>query len=115
MNSNDEFLKAFISMELIPAPEIEYRIHYNSDGEIYLCTQTDHPDNSQYLVVDKQTYDNFFRYYVVNGKLKLIDRPSGDRVQLKRSNQGYAVVKNHAGLLLENENYSNVEYYSDVD
>jgi hypothetical protein len=43
----------------------------------------------------------------------MIDRTGGIRVQLTSSTQGYAVVKNHAGILLENEKYSDIEYYED--
>ena len=92
--------------------EIEYRLHYDELGEITCCSMADHPPSNQYLVVDKETYTNYFRYRVVNGKLKLIDFGAGHRPHLKRSDSGYAVVKNHANLLLEsNETYPTIEYY----
>lgn len=114
MNTNDEFLKAFLSMELIPASEIEYRLHYDNVGFIYMCSQSDHPDNQQYLVVTRDEYERYFDYTVVNGKLKKIDRTIIDRVKLKSSDQGYRVVKHHAGLILEEE-YIDIEYYCDAD
>jgi hypothetical protein len=43
-------------------------------------------------------------------------RSPGFSVKLKKSNQGYAVVKNHAGILVENhEDYTDIEYYDTTD
>lgn len=111
MNSNDEFIKALAAITIAPAPTLEYRFHYNDSGEIYMCTMINHPENTQYLVVDKTMYDNYSHYKIENNKLKLIDNNNVYHVQLKSSNQGYAVVKDHAGILLENETYNDIEYY----
>lgn len=111
MNTTDEFLKALRNIEPIPKLKIEYRLHYNNMGEIIMCSQQQHPNNTQYLVVTKIEYDNYFRYAVVDNKLKKIDHNPGYRVQLKSSTQGYCVVKNHAGIILENEDYKDIEYY----
>lgn len=113
MNWEDEFIKALQSIEPMPELVLEYRLHYNQNGDIYMCSMVNHPENISYLVVDKETYDNYFRYCVRKGVLKLIDTAPGMRVQLTSSTQGYAVVKNHAGILLENEEYSDIEYYED--
>lgn len=92
--------------------KLEYRLHYNDSGSIYLCTMAQHPDNTKYIVVDRETYDNYFKYYVDNGKLKPIAQSGGYCVQLVKSAVGFPVVKNHASLLLEyNETYPNIEYY----
>ena len=116
MSFFEEFLKELELLGTISQPIIEYRLHYDEDGRIYLCSQYDHPDNTAYLVVDKETYDNYSKYYVKNNSLKLIDDSAGNRVQLKRSSQGYTVVKDHAGILLEpGETYNNVEYYDTVN
>ena len=113
MNSNDEFLKAMMSLEPMVEEPREYRFHYNENGDIYLCTMQNHPENTEYLVVDEDVYSHYNDYYIRDGKLKMIDRTGGIRVQLTSSTQGYAVVKNHAGILLENEKYSDIEYYED--
>ena len=116
MNSNDEFIKAMQSIELLPELILEYRLHYNDHGGIYMCTMANHPENTQYLVVNKETYENYFRYKIQKGALKLIDTASKFRVQLASSTQGYAVVKSHAGILLEsNDEFKDVEYYDTVD
>lgn len=112
MNSADEFLKALQALEPTPKLILEYRIHYDDTGNITMCSMVNHPENTQYIVVCKEEYDNYFRYTVVNNELKLVDIDPGYRVQLKKSDFGYKVVKNHAGIILEdNEAYDSVEYY----
>lgn len=92
--------------------EIEYRLHYDQAGTIHMCSMTNHPESDRYLVVTKDEYDNFFDYYIVNDQLKKIDRNPLYRVQLKQSAQGFCVVQNHAGLILEpTEEYPHIEYY----
>ena len=64
------------------------------------------------MIVDEATYLEYYKYQVVNGKLKIIDFNPEYRVQLTSSTQGYRVVKDHAGIILaNNEEYLNVEYY----
>jgi len=89
---------------------IEYRVHYNEQGEIYLCTMQNHPPGTDYLVVTRDEYDRYFDYCVVNDKLKKIDRDAGYRVQLRKSTVGYRVVNGHASLVVEDD-YPHVEYY----
>jgi hypothetical protein len=49
---------------------------------------------------------------VVKGKLTLIEHDAGLRVALVLRDRGFAVVKNHAALLLETEEtFKNTEYY----
>lgn len=114
MNTTDEFLKALQAIEYIPEPEIEYRFYYDETGRITTCSQTNHQEYGKYLVVTEYEYKQYYRYYIENDKLKMIDINSGYRVQLKRSGQGYRVVNNHAGIILaNNEEYRDVEYYDD--
>lgn len=111
MDANEEFLKALSMIETIVPETIEYRIHYDNTGNITMCTMQQHPTDTQYIVVDQDTYDHYYLYTVVDHKLKKIDRNPGYRVQLKKSDAGYTTVKNHAGIILEDEQYLNVEYY----
>lgn len=90
---------------------LEYRVHYNQNGEIYLCTMQNHPVDTDYVVVTKTEYDRYFDYEVIEGNLKKKIRDSGYRAQLRKSGTGYKTVKGHAGLLLEDEDYPDVEYY----
>lgn len=91
--------------------QIEYRLHYNEIGNIVLCTMSDHPTDTNYLVVDRVTYDNYFHYYVKDGKLIKIDNSPKYTVQLTKSTSGYPVVAGHASLIIEDEPYTNIEYY----
>ena len=92
---------------------VEYRLHYDHTGFIYMQTLQNHPENTQYIVVDETVYFDTRDYKIVDGKPKIIDLPTGYRVQLKSSDKGYCVIKNHAGILLEKEIYNDVEYYED--
>ena len=113
MNTTDEFLKAIMAIPLTIEEPIEYRFHYNQNGDIYMCTIRNHPADTNYLVVSEKEYYNYSEYQIVDGKLKMVDKTPRYHVQLKRSSQGYRVVKNHAGIILENETYNDVEYYDD--
>ena len=98
----------------IPEPEIEYRIHYNDDGDIIMLTHlpTDHPKTTQYIVVDEATYKDWGRYKIKNGKLVPIIHDLGIVSPLIKSTTGIAVVKNHANLKLDDDEIvKEVEYY----
>jgi hypothetical protein len=114
MNTPPELIEALSLIKEVPQPTLEYRIHYDDKGFIIGCTMSEHPNNSNYVVVDRETYDNYFRYdRVINGKLRKIIFDPGYRIQLYPSNSGYLVVKDHAALLIEeNETYDNTEFYS---
>jgi hypothetical protein len=112
MSSESELIKALSQMVVTQDPPIEYRLHYNEDGNIYMCSMQTHPDSEQYIVVDKETYAVYFRYQVVNKKLKLIEHDTGVRVALLKKESGTPVVKNHASLVIEpNETYPHIEHY----
>ena len=114
MSWQEEFDEALKSFGPIPDEVIEYRLHYDSGGNIIMCSMQQHPDSVDYIVVDRETYENYTKYRVNVEKKRLIkiDINPGVSIQLKRSNQGFAVVKHHAGILLElSETYPNIEYY----
>jgi hypothetical protein len=114
----EEFDQAMKSFGIVTPEPIEYRIHYDNTGHITMCSMQQHPANTQYLVVDKDLYDHYYQYKVNihRKRLEKIAIDLGIRVKLKKSDHGYAVVKNHAGLLLESdETYENIEYYDTVD
>jgi hypothetical protein len=115
MNTTDEFLKAWLDLQPIPEPVIEYRFYYDDTGRITTCSQTNHQEYGDYLVVTEHEYRHYYQYYIENDKLKMIDINTGYRVQLKKSDSGYAVVKNHAGLIIESdEEYKDIEYYATI-
>lgn len=110
----EEFRKAIESMAVVEPEPIEYRIYYDDFGRITTCSMRNHADGTQYIVVDKEIYETYWQYSIIvsTKKLKKIAKDSGISVQLVKSNQGYAVVNKHAGLILENnEIYTDIEYY----
>jgi hypothetical protein len=116
VNSLDELIQAFSLVEEIVCEPIEYRIHYDNAGNITMCSMQDHPKETNYIVVSKYEYDNYYQYIIVDTKLKKIDKNLGNSVQLTKSNSGYQVVKNHAGIILEpDEIYRETEYYDRIN
>jgi len=115
MDANEEFLKALAMLE--PPKELEpseYRIYYDEGGTIIIASERQHPDTGTYIVVPKEQWENHIRYRVnvVKKTMEKVVFDHGLSVQLRSSDQGYAVVKHHAGLILENETYKDVEYYA---
>jgi len=111
---NQEEIDAYwAEVRAVVSPKIEYRLHYNEDGDITMCSMVDHPESTQFVVVDKTVYDDYFRYRIVKGQLVKIDHDAGYRVKLEKSSTGFCVVKDHAALLVEpNETYNHIEYYA---
>ena len=112
MNSDLELIKALSELVVTADLPIEYRLHYNDSGDVYMCSMQNHPDSEKYIVVTKEQYDLYFKYKIVNGKLELIEHNVGIKAALVKRNHGFRVVKNNAALLLEkHEEYNNIEYY----
>lgn len=112
MNIESTLIEALSNLVTTPDPVIEYRLHYNESGDIFMCSMQSHPDSTQYIVVTKDQYERYFRYRVVEGKLELIPQNIAIRTPFVKSTKGFRVVKNHASLLLQdNEEYSDIEYY----
>ena len=118
MFTEEEFLKALASFgEIIPDP-IEYRFHYDNLGNITMCSMQNHPASEYYLVVDQETYNNYTKYRINVEKKKLEKVVFDPRisVKLKKSDSGYTVVKNHAGIIIESdEEYRDIEYYDSTN
>ena len=99
---------------IVPPTEtvIEYRLHYDAAGDIVTTSMADHPESDQYIVVDRSIYEKYFEYRVENGQLKKIDKDSGFSVKLHKASNGFQVVKNHAGIILDaDETHTEIEYY----
>jgi hypothetical protein len=110
--SNEFWQEVESLIKPIPRQDIEYRVYYDKDGEINLCTMTG-DTKGDYLVVTRDEYASYFQYRVVKGKLVKIDNDAGYRVQLAISREGFPVVRGHAGLLIEeDEKYNDREYYA---
>jgi hypothetical protein len=113
MNSEQEFFEEVNRLLVVtPDPVIEYRLHYDSEGAIVLCSMQSHPPDTNYVVVDRDTYDMYHRYCVVNGQLTEIKLDDGLQRPFVKSTKGFCVVENNAALLLEaGEEYNQTEYY----
>lgn len=112
MNSESELIKALNEMVVTEDPPIEYRLHYNEQGDIYMCSMQQHPDTDSFIVVTREQYDLYFRYRVEHGKLKLIEHDMGIKKPFKLSDKGFKTVRNHPALiLLPDETYKETEYY----
>ena len=95
----------------IPKLELEYRLYYNEEGNITSCSMQNHAEGN-YIVVSREEYDTYFNYQIIKGRLKRIEHDSKYRVLLEKSTKGFPVVKGHAGLLIEDEGYTDIEYYA---
>lgn len=113
MSSESELLKALASLVVTPDPLVEYRLYYDESGSIVMCMmQAPFPDNNSYVVATKAQYELYWKYKVVNGKLEAIPDNVEYKIALVKSSSGFRVVKNHAALLLtDNEQYTDIEYY----
>lgn len=115
MSWEEEFNQAMASFGIKEPEPIEYRFHYDEFGRITMCSMQNHPADTEYIVVTKEQYDNYAKYAVdvKTKKLKVVVAFNpGVSIQLKRSTKGWRVVKNHAGIILEDgEDYNLVEYY----
>jgi hypothetical protein len=92
----------------------EFRIYYDEEGRVTMYCETDHPADSNYIVIDNP--DVFFKtntskLRVINGELKIIDtRPT--RTHLAKSTTGQPVVRGMAALALTpTEQYQDIEHY----
>lgn len=92
----------------------EYRLYYGTDGNITRGAKvlTTHVDTEPYLVVEQHVFKEQNYYRVIDGQLVRNEPQPVTAYRLRKSKQGHRVVKNHAGLLLlDNESYLEVEFY----
>jgi hypothetical protein len=72
-----------------------------------------HSDELNYIVVTKQEYDEYYRYTVVNNKLKRIEYAING-IQIAKGGNKFEVALNHASLLVTAQSRINgtTEFYS---
>jgi len=105
-----ELAEAFNSIPQTPVVELEYRLYYDTTGKPISMSSHMHPVG-QYVVITKHHYDSAnYNCRVVNGLLRF-DLCDQVRVQLKKSNTGVPVVNGYANLVVENSEYTDIEYY----
>jgi hypothetical protein len=92
----------------------EYRLYYDGSGFIYKAAKVDSDviESMPYIVVDRNTFKDQSSYNVVNGKLVKRSKTKKKNMLLRKSDKGYKTIKNHAAILLqENESYPYIDYY----
>lgn len=116
----EDIVKQLDAMGLLEEPKqivYEYRLYYNEEGYIHASASTAKDAESyglvgDYLVVSREEFDNQSKYRVRNSKLVEIKNDSGLSAQLGKSNTGFEVAKNNAGILLEpGEDHDDTEHY----
>jgi hypothetical protein len=119
MNAEQELIKALTAAyeeHLRYRPEIpEYRWYYDQNGDIKMCSMTNHPKTDlPYVIVEQEIYHNYHQYYIKDGVAELIVHNVELKRKLKKSNTGIPTVPGHAALVLENSeliDFKNIEYY----
>lgn len=105
-----ELEEAFNKIESPKIIDIEYRLYYDSKGMPICMSSHNHPDG-EYILITKEHYDSAnYNCKVVSGVIKF-DNPNLIKVQLKKADHGIPVVKGHANLVVENNEYKDIEYY----
>jgi hypothetical protein len=93
----------------------EYRLYYNPDGTIIGLWESGHPVGDNYIVLeDPGTFhsSNTHLLRIQDKKLIVLDPRAPLKTRIKKSNQGFCVVRGHAAVIIEqNEIHSDVEYY----
>lgn len=116
----DEIIRQLDELGLLKRPkEIvrEYRWYYNELGHITsTCTTPEDAEmygfTGKYIIVDETMFSDWIKYEIVNDKPRLIRHDNGQRRQLEKSETGFAVVKNNAALLLEDDDtFEDKEHY----
>jgi len=114
-----EFLRA---LELVaeydrqrPKMITEYRLYYNDLGEITGYCETNHPPDSQYIVLaspDQYFKQNTHQLRVIDGALVTIEKKHKTTGLLTKSTTGQPVVAGMATIaIMPNETYDKIEYY----
>lgn len=105
-----ELAEAFNNILPVPLVELEYRLYYDATGKPISMSSHNHPIG-QYVVITRHHYDSAnYNCRVDNGILRF-DLGDQVRVQLKKSNTGVPVVNGYANLVVENNEYTDIEYY----
>ncbi len=114
-----EFLEALRLVEEYdrqrPKTVVEYRLYYDEEGHVTGYCETDHPPETNYIVLDNP--DLYFRtntqsLRVIDQQLKIIDLTAPAKIILTKSGQGQPVVAGMAALALyQDETYDKIEYY----
>ena len=115
MNQTEiEFLKAMQDLTPIIIKE-EYRAYYDDTDKILYTTANHFPtDNNNWIKITKSQYQTLECQWlwIENGKIVEHKPNYNHYFSLISSTKGVKIVKNHAGIVVEDgEEYSDVEFY----
>lgn len=114
LNNIDPLIEAFSLLVDTTGPVLEYRIHYDTNGNITGCSANGYPEDGNYLIVDEATHNNYLKYECVKDG-KLIERKVRTQFtkQLEPSQNGWRTVNGHANIVLdETEEHNNIQHYA---
>ena len=110
----EEFIKAINSFESIVIKE-EYRAYYDDDNKImYLMANQFPDDNNNWLTITRSQYQTLECQWLWLEKGQLVERKPvyNYYFSLTPSTKGVKIVKNHAGIVVEQgEEYADIGYY----
>ena len=113
-SSEEEFIKAINSFKPIVVKE-EYRAYYNDDNKImYLMANQFPNDNINWIPITRAQYQTLECQWLWVEKGQIVERkPTYNHYfSLTPSTKGVKIVKNHAGIVVEQgEEYADIGYY----
>jgi hypothetical protein len=116
--TEEEFIKAITSFEPIVVKE-EYRAYYDNDNKImYLMANQFPDDNNNWIPITKVQYQTLECQWLWLEKDQLVERKPvyNHYFSLTPSTKGVKIVKNHAGIVVEqDEEYPDVGYYDKIN
>ena len=115
MNQQElEFLKGLMSVEPIVVKE-EYRAYYDDTDKILYTAANDFPENNKnWISITKIEYQTLECQWLWVENGKIVERKPNYNYffSLHSSTKGIKIVKNHAGIVVEQgEEYADVGYY----
>jgi hypothetical protein len=112
--SESEFIKAITSFKPIVIKE-EYRAYYDNDNKImYLMANQFPDDNNNWISITRAQYQTLECQWLWLEKGHLVERKPvyNHYFSLTPSTKGVKIVKNHAGIVVEqSEEYADIGYY----
>ena len=108
-----DFLSAFTDIVQPVVPE-DYRAYYDEDGWVTGFAGSGFPTGDNWIAINRDLYTthewNWLR--VINGSIVKQQPVYTYHFSLTKSDKGVKIVKNHAGIVIEEgEEYTDIEYY----
>lgn len=112
--AEQEFLKAMQDYSPPETKPDEYRAYYDDEGTVIFFAANQFPLKGNWININRDLYitHDWTNLKVVDNTIKKVVPTTSFRVQLTKSDRGFSTVKNHAGIILEeNEQYLDIDHY----